>query len=168
MTTGDSYLSDLHHLGEILSESSQLNLVGVQQTYNTDNMNISDVDEANSESGDSTATQVDIFGTKPIKFASIANEDIVELSAVEDDLVIWVRATKCDALYERILVQVNKLTKNVDNTIKFLEEGDVILVKYSGDYSRGIVKESFHLERDAEVSVQLIDIGVSFNIDPSM
>lgn len=165
----DSYLSDLHNLGEILSEASQLNLAGVPQSYNTDNMNISDVDEANSESSessDSTVTQFDNLDTKAIRFAYIANEDIVELSAVGDDFVVWVRGTKSDAVYKSILSEINKRVKNAGDTIRFLDKGEVILIKYSGDYSRGIVNETFHSERDAEISVVLIDIGVSLNINP--
>lgn len=141
MATGDSILSDLHHLGEILSESSQLNLAGTHQFNKSIDMNVSDIEETKSESDESTITQFGTLDPMPIKFASVANGDIVELSAVENSL-LWVRATKYDESYERILINTNKYAeKPADGIISLLANGDAILALYSGDYSRAIVED---------------------------
>lgn len=98
----DFCISDLHRLGEILSKSSQINLAESHQFNVLDDMNISEVG-VESDSGESVLTQVGILDPVPIKFASIENGDIVELSAVGSDFLLWIRATKYDEQYERML-----------------------------------------------------------------
>lgn len=104
-----------------------------------------------------------LVALKPIKnnfeFISIENGDIVELSAVENANKVWVRAVKHDDLYEKLLSEINvSSTFPVDE----IEKDTVVLVKYSGDYSRGIVVYS---DADADaVTIRLMDIGCKINV----
>lgn len=71
------------------------------------------------------------------EFATIEKNDIVQLSAVEDVNTLWIRNTKHDEKYCDLMMKINF---DVDDPVNELEDNTVVLVKYDGDYSRGIGK----------------------------
>lgn len=165
----DSCLSDLHRLGEVLSESSHLNLAGNMIEVVLDDFNVSDLDE-DSESVDSGGTAIDALDPKPIEFASIKNGDTVELSAVQNDLV-WVRAVKYDQQYEDLLININKCAKSktAEVSVGELIKGKAVIVEFSGDFSRGIVHDIIPTEDGSQpsIEVQLLDHGLTMKTDKS-
>lgn len=118
-------------------------------------------DDRNSIWSFTTATSQDFkfkLKRKDINFAPIQNADIVELAHANDGY-LYIRSTRNDEKYESILKKVN-WNKNQFEVPSFpLENYDVIIVKFSGDYSRGIVVN------DAPLMVELMDIGQKIVVD---
>lgn len=91
---------------------------------------------------------------RAFEFAPIQQNDIVQVSAVENHNTLWIRSTKYDQKFDDLMSKINI---NVDDPVFDIENDAVILVKYCGDYSRGIV-----LDKD-RVCIQLMDIGAIVN-----
>lgn len=90
------------------------------------------------------------------EFAPIQNNDVVELSAVENAKTIWIRGIKYDEKYCELMSKINA---NVDDPVTELENNTVVLIKYSGDHSRGIV-----LDKE-KICIRLMDIGSKVDAD---
>lgn len=125
--------------------------------------NVSD-DEASSASVSDYSCGIFKPQIDKMKFASIENGDIVELSHVDnndDDINLFIRSVKHDQKFEKLMVNISK---NIESRPKMMElfafkQGDVGLVEYAEDYNRAVVIN------DNSFAVQLIDIGVKKNID---
>lgn len=141
----------------ILDFSDQNSNVSIQMSQ----LNVSSCGGSNSEK--STSEKSDIFLFEPsvhnFEFAPIENHDIVELSAVENEKTLWIRAIKYDEKYCEFLSKIN--SANVNDPVLQLQYETVVLVKYSGDYSRGIV-----LDKD-KMCIQLMDIGAKIEANLS-
>lgn len=123
---------------------------------------ISNLSEISKTSADSNDTLIALQPTKgQFKFVSIENKDIIELSAVFHSKTIWVRPIKCDELYIQLLTKSN-LYESSDDIVDYIEKDSVVLAKYCGDYSRGIVLD---VDADADTaSILLMDIGHEVNV----
>lgn len=91
-------------------------------------------------------------------FATIRKNDVVELSAVEDHNILWIRSIEYDENYIDLMSKINVI---IDDPVPEdeLEDDTVVLIKHHGDYSRGIV-----LDKES-ISIQLMDIGSIVNAD---
>lgn len=130
-------------------------------------MNVSDDEDSQTVVGDDYDSQSSneendtIFKPKigSLRFAPIQAGDIVELTHVANDNQLYIRSTKHDVNYENILKRTNAMIseKRQPSFLEPIKNGDVVLVRYCGDYSRAVV-----LDKD-ERSVELVDIGVTMN-----
>lgn len=118
-------------------------------------LNISD-DNETLKGGDDDDYDVDSTDAyfKPsidrMSFADVKNEDIVELSAVED-----CRAIKHDEKMIDMLSKINKQKHHELSLFVPIKENDVVLVKYAGDFTRASVID------DERSTLRLIDIGTA-------
>lgn len=95
-----------------------------------------------------------------IEFAPIQNDEYVEISAVENERTLWIRSNKYDEKYYEMMSEINVNVSSSDAvTDRDFENNSVVLVKYSGDYSRGIVLDK------KKGYIQLMDIGSKFEGD---
>lgn len=92
---------------------------------------------------------------KTMEYADIKNDDIVELSAIEDYKTVYIRSIKHDEKWIDLLVKMNKTVRNQPKLSMFapLKKNDVVLVKYLGDFTRASLI--------GEDRLRLIDIGTT-------
>lgn len=128
-------------------------------------MNVSDDEDSHTVVDDSFSQSSDddsaIFKQKigNLRFAPIETGDIVELTCIGEQNQLYIRSTKNDNNYEKLLKITNAMIskKHQPSFLQPLKNDDVVLVKYGADYSRAVVLDS------EELSVQLVDIGVAMN-----
>lgn len=115
-------------------------------------LNVSSCGESHKSEKSKSEELICLFApnVRDFEFATIQENDIVQLSAVENENILWIRSTKCDENYCKLMSKINV---NVDDPEAELEDETVVLIKYHGDYSRGIV-----LDKES-VCIQLMDIG---------
>lgn len=91
------------------------------------------------------------------EYTEIANGDTVQLCHIVDYKRVFVRATKYDEQFCNLMMKINaRPEKPLDTSV---EKGDSVLVKHSGDLSRGVV-----IGFSPSISVQLIDLGAMKNV----
>lgn len=132
-------------------------LLQPNQRQNASHLNVSCSESEKSENSDQDEL-IRLFAPNvhEFEFATIEKNDIVQLSAVEDVNTLWIRNTKHDEKYCDLMMKINF---DVDDPVNELEDNTVVLVKYDGDYSRGIVVDKKSL------NIQLMDIGAKFHAD---
>lgn len=124
-------------------------------------LNLSDLSGVSDTSEDTKPNRFALLepNVHDFEFATIENNDIVELSAVENEKTIWIRSTKYDEKYCELMSKINVHADPIFD--EELVNGGILLMKYSGDFSRAIV-----LDKE-EVYMQLMDIGTKIYADLS-
>lgn len=131
-------------------------------------MNLSD-DETSTVVDDdsySTSTNEQIFkpNTDSIPYSDVKNGDVVQLTHVRDHKNVYVRATKHDPDFVKLMKAMNDSKETIgllENTT--FRKDDVFLVQYSGDFSRCAVATCDD-DNDA-FTVHLIDHGLEISPD---
>lgn len=113
-----------------------------------------------SESVENIETQPKLHLMAPnvcsFEFAPIAQNDIIEISAVENYDTVWIRSTKSDTKFDEMMRKINGDNFD-DGPATDARIDEVLLVKYCGDFCRGIVVSN--LEKENAYTIQLMDIG---------
>lgn len=87
----------------------------------------------------------------------VANGDIVSLTHIDDHLSIFVRPVKYDKQFESLLKEINSTKLRPVSTP--LQENEMLLVKFSGDYTRAITIDPM------KMTVKLIDFGHTTDVE---
>lgn len=95
-----------------------------------------------------------------IRYADIQFRDIVELSCIEGTNILYIRALKNDSKMHDMMKSINSVKQPKIPALTDLKQKDVVVTKFSGDYSRATVIQ----DNGASVNVHLIDLGYTVQV----
>lgn len=130
-------------------------------------MNVSDDDEDDSTDTISVISAGDLAIHKPnikqISYCVMETNDIVELSFVQNHRNLFVRPVKYDEQFVNMMTTINRTIthQELSPTVK-LKTDDVVLVRYSDDFCRGVIVDS----ASDTIQIQLLDFGQVITAKP--